>query len=56
MNHPRLAGIPLILETPKEGPDGKVCPDNDRANLAALRGFVKAVSRAPKRSPKPPRK
>jgi deoxyribonuclease-4 len=41
MNHPRLAGIPLILETPKEGPDGKACPDNDRRNLAALRGFVR---------------
>jgi deoxyribonuclease-4 len=39
MRHPLLAGIPLILETPKEGPDGKVCPDNDRANLATLRGF-----------------
>jgi deoxyribonuclease-4 len=40
MNHPLLAGVPLILETPKEGADGKVCPDNDRRNLAALRGFV----------------
>jgi deoxyribonuclease-4 len=40
MNHPRLATIPLILETPKEGPDGKVCPDQDRGNLALLRGFV----------------
>ncbi len=41
VNHPRLAGIPLILETPKEGPDGKPSPDNDRANLAILRGMVK---------------
>jgi deoxyribonuclease-4 len=40
MNHPKLARIPLILETPKEGPDGKPCPDQDRGNLAALRGFV----------------
>lgn len=56
MNHPRLAGIPLILETPKEGPDGKTCPDNDRENLAALRGFVKAVRRPTKRAAKPPRR
>lgn len=41
MNHPRLATVPLILETPKEGPDGKVCPDRDRGNLATLRGFVR---------------
>ena len=40
MNHPRLATVPLILETPKEGPDGKICPDNDRGNLAMLRGFI----------------
>jgi deoxyribonuclease IV len=40
MNHPKLATIPLILETPKEGPDGKPCPDQDRGNLATLRGFV----------------
>jgi deoxyribonuclease-4 len=39
MRHPLLDGVPIILETPKEGPDGKVCPDNDRANLAMLRGF-----------------
>lgn len=41
MNHPRLAAVPLILETPKEGPDGKVCPTMDRANLATLRGFLR---------------
>ena len=41
MNHPRLATVPLILETPKEGADGKVCPETDRSNLAALRGFVR---------------
>ena len=40
MNHPKLAGIPLILETPKEGADGKVSPAKDRGNLAILRGFV----------------
>jgi deoxyribonuclease-4 len=40
MNHPQLANIPLILETPKEGDDGKPCPDQDRGNLATLRGFV----------------
>ena len=40
MNHPRLAKIPLILETPKEGADGKPCPSQDRGNLATLRGFV----------------
>ena len=40
MNHPRLAGIPLILETPKEGADGKISPENDRRNLLALRTLV----------------
>jgi len=40
MNHPKLAKIPLILETPKEGADGKPCPLQDRENLATLRGFV----------------
>ena len=40
MNHPMLAGIPLILETPKEGLDGKASPANDRANLATLRRMV----------------
>ena len=39
MNHPKLAKIPLILETPKEGADGKPCPEQDRGNLARLRGF-----------------
>ena len=37
MTHPKLARIPLILETPKEGADGKPHPRHDRANLAALR-------------------
>ena len=37
INHPKLTGIPFILETPKEGPDGKPCPKVDRRNLATLR-------------------
>jgi deoxyribonuclease-4 len=41
VNHPRLTGIPLILETPKEGPDGKPSPARDRANLALLRRLVR---------------
>lgn len=40
MTHPKLAGIPLILETPKEGPDGEVTPATDRRNLAVLRRFA----------------
>jgi deoxyribonuclease-4 len=37
MKHPKLARVPLILETPKEGADGKVSPAKDRGNLATLR-------------------
>jgi deoxyribonuclease-4 len=37
VNHPKLAGIPLVLETPKEAADGKPTPACDRANLAVLR-------------------
>ena len=37
MRHPKLAKIPMILETPKEGPNGKVHPRHDRGNLATLR-------------------
>ncbi len=37
MTHPDLAGIPLVLETPKEGPDGKPSPRNDIRNLTLLR-------------------
>ncbi|MFN7812315.1 MAG: deoxyribonuclease IV, partial [Planctomycetia bacterium] len=40
--HPGLAGIPLILETPKEGPDGKPAPENDIRNLALLRRYLAA--------------
>lgn len=42
VTHPRLAGIPMILETPKEGPDGKAGPERDLANLARLRRFRRA--------------
>lgn len=41
VRHPRLAGIPMILETPKEGPDGKLSPALDRKNLATLRRLAK---------------
>jgi len=41
VRHPRLAGIPMILETPKEGPDGKPSPGLDRKNLATLRRLAK---------------
>jgi deoxyribonuclease-4 len=40
--HPGLAGIPLILETPTEGPDGKPAPENDIRNLALLRRCLAA--------------
>lgn len=40
MNEPRLAAVPVILETPKEGEDGKVDPAIDRKNLAALRAML----------------
>ena len=33
----RLAGVPFILETPKEGADGKPDPANDIRNLKLLR-------------------
>jgi deoxyribonuclease-4 len=54
MNHPRLARIPMILETPKEAADGKMSPAQDRANLATLRGFLPrepAAGGRPKTSP-----
>ena len=43
MNDPRLAAIPVILETPKEGADGKVDPAMDRKNLATLRAMLPVV-------------
>ena len=42
VNHPKLAGIPFILETPKEGPDGKPSPAIDRSNLTNLRRLTTA--------------
>lgn len=36
LTDPRLERVPVILETPKEGPDGKPDPAEDRRNLAAL--------------------
>jgi deoxyribonuclease-4 len=41
MRHPRLAHVPMILETPKEGDNGKPDPANDRDNLARLRRLSK---------------
>ncbi|MGI9177570.1 MAG: deoxyribonuclease IV, partial [Pirellulales bacterium] len=35
--HPALTGIPWILETPKEGPDGKPSAAVDRRNIATIR-------------------
>lgn len=40
LHHPGLRGVPWILETPKEGPDGKPSPDLDRHNLATLRALA----------------
>ena len=47
VNDPRLAGIPIVLETPKEGADGKPSPANDRRNLALLRRLAAATRRGP---------
>jgi len=44
VNHPRLAGIPLILETPKEGADGKPDPRLDRKNLGLLRRLSRSAT------------
>lgn len=41
MRHPRVAHVPMILETPKEGANGKPDPANDRVNLARLRRLEK---------------
>lgn len=49
--HPGLAGIPLILETPKEGPDGRPTPRNDIRNLAVLRRCLAARGPARDRPP-----
>ena len=37
VTHPRLKAVPFILETPKEGADGKPDPANDIRNLRLLR-------------------
>ena len=37
VSHPRLKAVPFILETPKEGADGKPDPANDIRNLRLLR-------------------
>ncbi len=51
VNHPLLAGIPMILETPKEDADGKPSPRQDRRNLATLRGLADAGKpRRPRRT------
>ena len=37
VTHPRLKKVPFILETPKEGADGKPDPKNDIRNIKLLR-------------------
>ena len=37
VSHPKLKAVPFILETPKEGADGKPDPANDIRNLRLLR-------------------
>lgn len=49
MTHPRLKRIPMILETPKEGADGKPSPANDRRNLQLLRSLADGA--VPRRLP-----
>jgi deoxyribonuclease-4 len=44
MNDPRFAGVPMVLETPKEHPDDpKDLVTLDRMNLARLRSYVAAA-------------
>jgi deoxyribonuclease-4 len=43
VTHPKLAKVPFILETPKEGPDGKPDPKQDRTNLALLRRLQRST-------------
>ncbi|MFM7206523.1 MAG: deoxyribonuclease IV [Planctomycetaceae bacterium] len=45
ITHPKLAGVPFILETPKEGPDGTPSPAVDRRNLATLRRLHATAAR-----------
>jgi len=44
MRHPSLAHVPIVLETPKEGPDGTPSPAHDRRNLATLRRLEKPTA------------
>ena len=41
VTHPKLRKIPFILETPKEGADGKPDPKNDIRNIKLLRRLEK---------------
>ena len=45
VNHPRLAGVPFVLETPKTS------DREDRRNLAAVRALVPTVNTAARRRP-----
>jgi deoxyribonuclease-4 len=48
LRHPRLRGLPMILETPKEkAPDGR---DWDTVNLATLRRLARRSPRASARA------
>lgn len=49
INDARFRAHPMVLETPKEAPDGT---EMDAANLAVLRGLVRTTRRAP-RAPRP---
>jgi deoxyribonuclease-4 len=54
VNDPRLAGLPMLLETPKAGggkPTGVIQPDPfDTANLEILRGLLAGASRGSSQS------
>lgn len=53
VRHPLLAHVPLVLETPKEGSDGRPSPDEDRRNLATLRRLQGPAQRARRPRTKP---
>lgn len=60
INDPRLRGIPLFLETPKEDAKGVMTPAQDRTNLAVLRRLASTTAPAVStgragRSPRLPR-
>jgi deoxyribonuclease-4 len=46
VNDPRFKNKPMILETPKEDPDGE---EMDHVNLKVLRGFMASVAKVPGR-------